>query len=90
MLGGVVTAEGSSDALIGLFWFTLHPLALWLAWLSWKNVDLLMQVAGGTATNMSEWTQSLYRLTWLGLLSSALYFIADIGDAVQRFLALTR
>lgn len=88
MLGGEVAASGPTDAVVGLFWFALHPLALWLAWLSWRYVDYLRQIAGGTATTMSQWTRTLYRLAWLGLLASALYFIADVGDAIQRFLAI--
>jgi hypothetical protein len=76
--------ETSSDAILDLMWFATHPLALWIAWLSWRNVDLFREVVGGTAIDFSEWSQSMYRLAWFGLWSVVLYFAADISQLLQR------
>jgi hypothetical protein len=85
---GAVDSMRPDDAVLSLIWFALHPLALWMCWLCWRNANMLREVAGGATATMSDWCQMIHRLAWLGVLSAALYFATYIGGTVQWVIAL--
>jgi hypothetical protein len=53
--------------------------AIYLCWLDWKYADFLREVAGGSTTNMTNWSRLHLRTAWLGAAVAILGLAAEIG-----------